>query len=246
MSLAVAAALLGGCSSILGFKDPKLDDRVNNNPPDDAAVDTNMGTGTDAAIDTGPAACMPSACPFGCDQTTNACREARLSLFLTAGATLGNGFGGTDTIPDVRGGADTRCVTTYNASFTALACNPARVHAVLHVSGTDTLLGMAAKFGIPTSAPVRRADDNVLVADSWDHLLADPDQPPSSEPDPALAVIWTGANTTSHCNNWTNGTNGASGTIGDATSKLPTWTSVTTQLCNRTARLLCVCWSGGE
>ncbi|HEU4726535.1 MAG TPA: hypothetical protein VFT22_01545 [Kofleriaceae bacterium] len=242
MSVMVAAALLAGCSSILGFKDPKLEDT--NTPPADAPVEP-VDTRTDASIDTGPAACMPSACPFGCDQSTNACREARLSVFLTPGATIGNGFGGSDMNPDVRGGADTRCVAAA-ANFPALACNPLRVHAVLYVSGTDTLLGMASKYGIPTNAPVRRADDNVLVADTWDRLLSGPDQPPSSELDPTLAMIWTGANTTNHCANWTNGTNASSGTVGDATSKLATWTSVTNQLCNRTARLLCVCWSGGQ
>jgi hypothetical protein len=241
----IAAALLAGCSSILGFKDPKLDDMLNNNPPDDAAVDAAIDAKIDAG-DTGPAACMPSACPFGCDPGTNACREARLSVFLTMGATIGNGFGGTDASPDVRVGSDTKCIATLAAKFAALACNPARVHAVLHVSGSDTLLGMASKYRIPLNAPVRRADDNALVADGWDHLLSSPDNPPSSETDPAQATVWTGANESTHCNNWTSGVNGVSGIVGDTSSKLVTWTLGPAQPCNRTARLLCVCWTGGE
>src|SRR5690349_18641155 len=76
----LAAVALAGCSSILGFKEPRVEDT-----PIDAAV----------AIDVPPdATCVESACPFGCDTATNLCRDGKLWIFKTQGAFLANAFGG--------------------------------------------------------------------------------------------------------------------------------------------------------
>jgi hypothetical protein len=133
LGIAAAAVFAAGCSQILGLKDPSLEDK----PALDAAAD--------APIDMAPAACMPAACPFGCDTSTNACREGKLWVFPTTGATVGNAFGGTDMPPNPRGGADARCLATYTATFSNRPCNNNNVHAILYVTAADSLAGMSAK-----------------------------------------------------------------------------------------------------
>jgi hypothetical protein len=237
----IAAALaIAGCSSVLGFKDPTFDDM---RPAPDAAVDA-------PTIDMGPAVCMPSACPFGCDTATNMCRDGVLWLFPSAGAFLGNAFGGTDNPPDVRATADGKCLTTYTTTFGARQCNPARVHAVLFVSGADSLALMASKYGVPTTVPVQRADDTVLVANTWTDFLDTTKQlraPATTAASQAEGFVWTGANQPpSTCQNWMSGLSTDSGARGDTTVIDNTWIEHDVLRCDRPARLLCVCWSGGE
>lgn len=236
-AVAVAVtALVAACSQVLGFKDPRLDE-------------TSSGPGIDAAIDGPPGGCVPAACPFGCDAATNACRDGKLWLFKTQGAFLGNAFGGADTPPNVRGGADGKCLATYTALYTGRQCNNARVHAVLHISGADSLSLMATTYGIPTSVPVNRAEDNVLVASTWNDLT-DPSKPPRAPATTAATdaegIVWTGTNTVATCKNWTSAGSADSGTRGYTNRTDVTWLSQDTFRCDRPAGILCICWSGGE
>lgn len=187
-----AAALAVGCSQVLGFKEPTVDD-------------TKSGAGIDASVDTTPAACT-SACQFGCDPTTNACRDGKLWIFKTAGATVGNGFGGTDVPPNVRGGADGRCLATYTSRYATRQCNPSNVHAILYVSSTDSIALMVARYSIPTNVGVHRAEDDVLVSNSWNELTDPTKQlraPATTATTDPAGTVWTGTNTSSTCRNWT-------------------------------------------
>jgi hypothetical protein len=229
----VAAALAAGCSQVLGFKDPTLDDTK---------------PGIDALVDTGPANCVPAACQFGCDTTTNACRDGKLWIFKTTGGTLGNGFGGTDVPPTVRGGADGRCQVTYTQRFAMRECNSNNVHAILHISSTDSIPLMATKYSIPTNVGVHRADDDVLVSNNWNDLT-DPTKtlraPATTATTDAAGTVWTGANTSSTCRNWTSAASSDTGTYGYTTRTEVTWLSAGVVACDGLAALLCICWSGG-
>lgn len=228
-----AAAFAAGCSQILGFKEPTVGDDTSES---DASIDAPM--------------CVPAECQFGCNPDTNACREGKLWIFKTGGAFFGNGFGGTDTPPDVRGGADGKCLVNYTSSFEMRGlCNHNNVHAILHVSSTDSIPLMATKYSIPTNVPVHRADDNVLVSNNWNDLT-DPTMPlrapAANAPTSDDAIIWTGANGVATCKNWTSRTSTDSGTRGFADRTSATWLSQDTFRCDFPFSLLCICWSGGE
>jgi hypothetical protein len=239
----VAAALATGCSQILGFKDPRLDDTIA--PGIDAPVDTSA----DAPVDTTPGTCIPAACPFGCDTTTNACRHGKLWIFKTAGATIGNGFGGVDVPPNVRGGADGRCLATYTSRYATRQCNPNNVHAILYVSSSDSIALMATMYEIPTNVGVHRADDAVLVSNNWNDLT-DPTMalraPATTAMTDAAGTIWTGTNATSTCRNWTSAVSSDTGTYGYTTRTTVTWLTENVLACDSVAGLLCICWSGED
>ena len=264
MAMLIAALVMAGCSNVLGFKDPSLD-KI---PGTDAATDAHAGAEIDAAADaaidaatdatidapadTGPAACMPSACPFGCDPNTNACRAEKLWVYLTVGSFAGNRFGGIDAPPDVRATADNLCFATASNSFPMRACSRARTHAVLTVSGSDAIPLMATLYGIPAAVEVHRADDDVLVANTWNDLTDTTKVPraaaASSTTAPTLAdgVVWTGVNGNSTCVNWTSGVATDLGVQGNATLTSSNWMVRASAACNLLERLLCVCWSGGQ
>jgi hypothetical protein len=238
---AVAIAVLAtACSSVLGLKDPTLDETEI--PMPDAAIDG-------PPIDMGPAACMPSACPFGCDPSSNACRDGKLWVFLTTGSYLGDGFGGRDTPPTVRATTDALCNATATATHSARACNRTRTHAVILISASDSIALMATQYGIPTTVPVHRADDDVLVANTWNDLI-DTTRPPrapiANAPTEQAGIVWTGANGSSTCVNWTSAAMTDNGVRGHPTLMSANWMIRSSNTCNLLARLLCVCWSGGE
>lgn len=240
--IAVAViALAAGCSQVLGFKDPRLDDTTG--PGNDAA--SNDAASNDAA----PGTCVSAACPFGCDTATNACRSGKLWIFKTQSSFLGNAFGGTDVPVNVRAGADGKCLVTYTAVYGMRQCNNARVHAVLHVSGSDSLALMASKYTIPTNVPVNRAEDDVLVSNNWNDLT-DPSKQPRAPATTAATdtegLVWTGTNTVATCANWTSAVSTDMGTRGYTNRTDVTWLSQDTFRCDRLASLLCICWSGGE
>jgi hypothetical protein len=242
MTMCSIAVAVAGCSQVLGFKDPSLDE------PTDPVIDAAAGPPIDAAIDA-PAGCMPSACPFGCDAGTGACREGKLWIFKTGGAFLGNAFGGTDVPANVRGGADGKCLATYTASYGARQCNPNRVHAILHVSGSDSLALMPSKYAVPTTVPVHRADDDVLVANHWNDLTDPTKQLRASATTAATdaeGVVWTGANGVATCTNWTSIVSTDTGNRGFTNRLDATWLRADAFRCDRLAGLLCICWSGGE
>lgn len=236
-----AAALAAGCSQVLGFKDPTVD-----NTKADAGDAGDAGV--DAPVDT-PAACMPAACPFGCDPTTNACKEGKLWVFKTAAAFLGNAFGGTDSPPNVRGGADGKCLETYSVFYAALQCDTNRMHAILHVNSADSIPLMATKYAIPTNAPVHRAEDDVLISNNWNDLTDPTKQlraPATTAATDSEGMVWTGANTVVTCTNWTSMVSTDSGDIGLTSRTDAGWLNEGTSHCDRSASLICVCWSGGN
>jgi hypothetical protein len=257
---ALGAALLAvGCSQVLGFKDPRLEDTsttqdaaTDGAPRDTAIIDGPMrdGPDIDARIIDGPTGptCRPADCPFGCDTTTDACRPGKLFVYLTAGAFLGNGFGGSAGAAAVRSGADARCLQTYADQFSALQCNPSRVHAVLSVNtADDSIEVMSSKFSIPTTVEVHRADDDVLVFNNWNDLTDNtraPRAPVSTAPDQDADLVWSGFKSTSNCKGWTSGSAADPGVIGHTSLTFASWLQRASQTCEKFGRLLCVCWTG--
>jgi len=249
VAISISAVIaLAGCSSILGFKDPKLQD-----VPEDAAQ-------MDAMIDAGSLArCKPTECAFGCNTTTDACRDGAVWIYLTAGAYASDAFGGTGATPDVRGGADALCRKTYTESATlkTRSCNLNRVHAVISIGSADTIELMSSNPAImvPTSVPVQRGDDAAVVANNWNDFTDINTQPrvapasPGSAPLEDNGIVWSGfKSTTSTCKGWTSSLSTDSGVQGHSTLTAGNWLSRGSVTCSGTnfARLLCACWSGGE
>lgn len=242
--VAIAVALgTAGCSSLLGLKDPTFDDP---RPGPDAAVDAPVDTATDG----GPAACVASACPFGCDPGTNACRPEKLWVYLTPGQRAGNNFGGLDTPPDVRATSDTLCFDTASNSFAMRACSRNRTHAILTINASDAIPLMATLYSIPTTVEVHRADDDVLVSNNWNDLTDTTKIPRAPVTTVGDGVIWTGVNGNSTCSNWTSA--GSSkmpadlGVQGNATLMVSTWMVRSSGDCNLLEHLVCICFSGGQ
>ncbi|MEO7735835.1 MAG: hypothetical protein ABIY55_33075, partial [Kofleriaceae bacterium] len=209
---------------------------------------TPLDAAIDAGIDATPA-CVPAACPFGCDMTTNACRDGNLWIFRTAAAFFGNEFGGGDAPPNVRGGADAKCLETYALVYSARGCSSNRVHAILHVNNTDSIPLMATKYGIPTAAPVNRAEDNVLISNNWNELTDSTRAlraPPTTATTDAAGLVWMGANTVSTCVNWTSAASTESGARGYGNHMEAGWFNEDTSRCDRAAGLLCICWADGQ
>lgn len=254
----IAAAALGlaaaGCSNVLGLKDPTFNDTAH-----DAAIDTPP---VDAPTDVGQAACMPSVCPFGCETGTTVCRPARLWVYLTTKngspqSFLGDGFGGPSNT--VRATSDTECFTTatQTPAFAVRACSRDRTHAILTVNGADSIPAMSALYSIPTTVEVHRADDDVLVANTWNDLTDTTKAPRApvastmSAATEALGIVWTGSGGANTCAGWTSkGSDATSsndnGVRGHTTLMVATWMGRDVLTCNNLARLLCVCWSGGQ
>lgn len=249
----LAVALVVGCTQVLGLKDPTLEEVSDARLPDDATLDAPL----DAPSDMGPAGCVPANCPFGCDPDTNACRPAKLFVFLTTGAFFGDGFVGSP--PDVRGTADARCFDTFSTKHQQRACTRARTHAIISVAGADSIQEMASTYGIPTGAPVHRIDDDLLVFASWNELIDSTKAPRAAVASAASAstdadgTFWSGFNAmanASNCVGWTTRAVGSSGAVGHSTTdngSAPgvTWLGQNSTSCNFLHRLLCVCWTGG-
>lgn len=238
-----AVITLAGCSSILGFKDPKLQD-----VPEDAAQ-------MDAMIDAGSLArCKPTECAFGCDTTTDACRDGVVWIYLSAGAFAGDAFGGTGTNVDVRGGADALCRKTYteSATLTTRSCNLNRVHAVISIGSADTIALMSSNPAImvPTSVPVQRGLDAAVIANNWNDFTdinTTPRVAVLDDVDQNNGLVWTGFNsTTATCKGWTSELGTDSGVQGHATMIVGNWWSRSSVACSNFARLVCACWSGGQ
>jgi hypothetical protein len=244
--LAIAAAALAGCNVLLGLnKEPSL------NEPIDAAVDMKP---VDMMVDMDTSACAGMNCGvFGCDTNANMCRPPKLWVFLTPGAFFGNGFGGTDNPPDVRATSDTLCFTEASTHFAGRACSRNRSHAVLTVAGADSIQTMAAVYQIPPAAEVHRIDDDVLVSNKWDDLVAGATTRAPAASAATIAVtgdgiVWTGfgGGAASNCTSWTvRNVNGVQGnTAASDTNAL--WLGTGSQSCGLLERLMCICWSGGN
>jgi hypothetical protein len=159
-----------------------------------------------------------------------------------------DGFGGTDRPPSVRATADLRCVQTYLNSnkFMMRQCNRARTHAVLYVSDGDSLGLMATQYSIPVTVPVHRADDDAAVFSNWDDLVDTTGKRPAVNPiTDSTGLLWTGALGTATCNSWTTLT--GEGVVGNGLVMAANWLSREGGIaCDTLARLLCICWAGGE
>lgn len=186
-----------------------------------------------------------SKCANGCDSSTHTCKNAsKLWMFQTAGAYLGNNFGGNDHPADVRAGADGRCLSTYTAFYGARACEQANVHAILNVNGSDSIQLMRTLYGVPADIPIHRADDQALVSDSWTAFtgLEQLHAAPSTAQTDADGQVWTGADANDTCVNWTSDASGDFGTYGYANRLSVSWLYEGAMRCDRLAGLLCVCW----
>ncbi|HSR97994.1 MAG TPA: hypothetical protein VLM79_13130 [Kofleriaceae bacterium] len=242
--------LVTACSTVLGFKEAKVSDAQPEtdaavDAPIDTAIDGSIDAAVDAPIDTPSATCVPANCPFGCDTTTDACKDGKLWIFRTAAAFPGNGFGGTDNPIDVRAGSTAKCAETHRLVFNNRPCDADHMLAILHVSSSDSIPLMAGKYRIPTTAPVHEAQNDVLIANNWNDLT-DPNKalraavmPGATDDD---SQIWTGANTVSTCTNWTSAAPAVSGTLGFANRAASTWIDAKTLACDSTAGLMCICW----
>jgi hypothetical protein len=242
---AAVAVLAASCSQVLGLKDPTLDEQMGNTQKD-AAIDA---VPADAPPDMAPAGCVPATCPFGCDpnSSTHACLPAKLWVFPSKGLYVGDGFGGKDNT--VRATSDTLCLATANEKFPTRACGRNRTHAVLEISDGDSLNLMATRYQIPTDVPVHRADDDVRVFAGWNDLidLTNTKPPAGRVTNDTPGVVWSGAFGNATCNAWTSSATAQLGTQGDTTLTSANWLSRKGGIaCDQLAKLLCVCWSGGD
>lgn len=254
-AIAIVLALAAGCSNVLGLKDPTFQDTGHDAAVLDAAVLDTPPPIDAAPIDMGPAACVESACQFGCDPDTNMCRPAKLWVFLTAGQFLGNGIGG-------RAGADAKCLTAATTLYANRACTAARTHAILTLDpAADAIADMVGKFMIPntvagtsTLVPVQRADDDTKVANSWNDLVT-PNEAPITDvasataaPSDAASLVWSGFTSASNCVTWSSANATDFGAFGRTRAASPpqTWLAQATDQCNHLHHLLCICWSGGN
>lgn len=247
-SIAALGLAAAGCSNVLGLKDPTFNDTAH-----DAAIDTPP---IDAPIDMGPGACVPANCQFGCDTTTNACRPAKLWVFVTAGSFVGDNIGG-------RAGADAKCLTAAQSFPNTMTCTAARTHAVITFDAGDAIPDMVGRFMIPntvtgtaTLVPVHRAEDDKTVAASWNDLVT-PNKPALIDvagatpvPTDTALLVWTGfgSSTASNCMSWASKLSTVFGVVGRTRSPSPpeTWLGQGSEACNLLHHLLCVCWSGGN
>jgi hypothetical protein len=251
----VAAALVAGCSQVLGFKDPTLED-TGDDAPQDAKIGgpgDDGGPMTDAAepIDAAPG--CPSTCTFGCDPGSTTCKTGQLYVYETVGAFGANAFGGQDVPATVRATADNLCFMTAADSFPARQCSRDRTHAVLSITSLDNTTTMASQFSIPVDVGVSRAEDGVLVENNWNDLI-DLTKVPRAAITTATgdqALVWTGASSnvspTTTCQAWTSAANANQGLTGhtDLTTA-PNWLGRGGTKCDLLAHLLCICWTGGN
>jgi hypothetical protein len=105
---------------------------------------------------------------------------------------------------------------------------------------------MSGNFGIPTTVPVRRADDDAPITDNWvnfinpNTVLINAATPDTTTP--ANRVVWTGASGM-NCGNWADASQ--MGDTGDTAQKNNNLRfSQGTIGCTLNSHLLCVCWSG--
>ncbi len=173
-----------------------------------------------------------STCPSGCDAGT--CREARIWIFPTRGQ-FGGDIGG-------RVAADNYCAIKYRESFEHLACN--QVHALLGISASDRLQSMPVTFGVPTDAPVFRAQDGEggpLVANSWNELT-NPNLSLTTAVSDTPLLFWSGQNTQYTCDSWTSLSGASYGELGDASARNG-WLSRALDTCDKVFNLICICWA---
>jgi hypothetical protein len=171
-------------------------------------------------------------CPFGC--SGNVCQAGTLWVFPSTGSHQGN-FGG-------RAFADEQC--TIAMAGVARDCN--QVRAVLGVSASDSLAGMAARYGIPTDVEVRRPDaTDTLVAPHWNALI-DRTFALTNPVSTAAIVIWSGEDGTTTpprtCNGWTSRADTVHGVTGNTVTGTR-WLFRGVSTCNNAASFACVCWN---
>jgi hypothetical protein len=108
---------------------------------------------------------------------------------------------------------------------------------------------MATKYGIPTNAPVHRAEDDVLISNNWNDLTDATKAlraPATTAASDAEGLVWTGASTAATCTNWTSSASTAMGSRGYTNRTEAGWLNEDTSRCDRAASLLCICWSDGQ
>lgn len=222
------AAFIAGCSSIIGLKEPSLEE---GEEPMDAMPD--MSTN----------AC-PANCEYGCKEP-GVCREGKLWVFLSTGAFSGMGLNGPTM---ARTFTDQACRTTADTLYARHGCAPARTHAILEVSVSDAIGGMKATYGIPANLEVLRAEDEVTITSSWDVLIGgtgvtSPATNTSTDPNDLSVGFWTGLGNL-NCTNWS--TASGDGRRGSASAVASNWLNRGATPCGDSRRLLCVCWAGGQ
>lgn len=243
--IVAVAAHASACSQVLDLRDPTLKDAAavsDDAPPDVAQVDS-------SPADTGSPACAPADCPFGCEPSspTYVCRPAKLWIYATTGLYVGDDFGGKD--GTVRATSDTLCFETASIKYATRGCSRSRTHAVLFVAQGDSIPLMTINYGIPTDAPVHRADDDARVFATWNDLIDTTNTKPPAVPvtKDQPGIVWSGALGSATCRAWTSSLSTQVGNQGDTTAISANWLSRKgANACDQLAKLLCICWTGGE
>jgi hypothetical protein len=214
----MAAMAWGGCSQVLGLKDPSLE-AESDGPPGD-------GPGSDSG--NMPDSGMPDA-----PGVTN------LWVFTT-NAQLNGGFGA----GGARTAADLKCDEMYRFAYAAKQCT--KIRAVVQVdNATDTLDRMSTNYQIPPNAPLLRASDSVKVAEKWGDFVNPNNQLLAAvTPVGSAYYFWSGRGVVMdrQCTNWTSSSNALFGDMGDANLRM-SWISAASARCDDLRpHLLCVCW----
>ena len=194
----------------------------------------------------------------GVAENTVTLTYASTPLYLFASATAHNGnLGG-------RGGADTICDTTRNASYSSICTSSSHVHAVLSTSSFDTMAAMQTTYGFSSSAAIWDIASTYLINSNWSDLISNGpcsggnggggSTCGSQAINTVLSIgnFWTGSSTAGalssrNCSAWTTGSstpsgNAQFGNMANASINASWISSGYWSGCSGTAKLLCVCW----
>ena len=112
------------------------------------------------------------------------------------------------------------------------------------MSASDSIELMRSQYGVPADVPVHRAEDDVRVTDTWPELtgLGSLHAAPSTAQTDEDGAVWTGADGSHTCQNWTSGASTDFGSRGFTNRASAVWLFEDSLRCDRMAGLFCVCW----
>lgn len=215
IALAVAF-LVGGCSQVLGFKDPSLE-----------------------AESDGPLADGPGADGASPDSAPPDARPIDLWVFTTNAQFPANfGAAGARTIADVK------CDDMYRFAHTSRKCT--MVHAVIQVDNSvDTLNRMEGNYQIPSNRPLLRASDGVKVSEKWaDFVNPNLQLIEAVTPSASAVYFWSGRGVVAdrQCSSWSSAANASFGDVGDSSLRSGSISAASVRCDDQRPHLLCVCW----
>ncbi len=150
-----------------------------------------------------------------------------------------------------RSGANGLCQSEYAANYSHLGA--ANIYAFISVDSGDEIRDMPANYYVPTTSPIRSAN-NTIISSNWAGLLdagVDNSMIGAGVVTSFVHYYWTGSywdgSLAGHnCSNWTQSSDGYYGEIGDPNTSTTQWLdyqgSPQNPCYSSTRKVLCVCW----